>query len=405
MKEKSKDVIAKKQPDGLGFYIHVPFCVSKCSYCDFLSFSVCFTRQENQEIIKRYVDALCTEITMLPNIETEVDSIFFGGGTPSLLLGDHVEEILSCLRSRYSIKQDAEITLECNPGTINNEKLGKYRKSGVNRLSFGVQSLDDSVLKAISRIHCAEDFWYSLQLARDHGFTNINADVIVGLPGQTEHSLFSTLHQLLAQQLPHISLYALILEEGTLLEREVSQGRVTLPDEDSTLFMQRAAIDQLEKAGLRRYEISNFASEGHYCRHNLNTWHMGAYLAAGLGASSALYLENGKLLRQKNESDPQKYLCAIKNNQATISERERVGREEQMFETVMLGLRLTQGVSNAAFKKNFGMNLLDVYSSAIYRYQKKGWLYWNGETLAMTESGLEWQNYVLLDFMNSREGC
>ena len=395
--EPMQDSVASQQPDGLGFYVHIPFCQSKCSYCDFLSFPV---QKEGAECLSAYVSALCAEIATLPLLNTEIDSIFFGGGTPSLLPAEALERILHSIEERYRISPAAEISLECNPGSADALTLRGYRRAGVNRLSFGLQSLDAAVLARIGRIHNAWDFWQSLDGARWAGFEHINVDVMAGLPGQSAASLLSTLEPLIQADIEHISLYALILEDGTPMEREVSQGRLRLPDEGAALDMQRRAISLLTAAGFGRYEISNFAKPGRECRHNVNVWKGGAYLAAGLGASSALYLKNGSLLRCKNTVDMDQYLQQTQKSASPIRWHECVSVEEQRFESIMLGLRLCDGIEDAVFRDKFSRSLMETYPQAIHKHVSAGFLSWDGARLQMTDKGLEWQNTVLMDFLD-----
>ena len=386
----------------LALYVHIPFCRTKCQYCDFLSFP---TRkgEKAENNMERYVDALCMEISRLPRGGAALDSVFIGGGTPSILPVGCVSRIMAAIGERFRLTTDTEVSIESNPGTLDDpEKLLEYRRSGINRVSVGLQSLDDEVLQQSGRIHTAADFWRSYALLRGEGFDNINVDLIVGLPGSTPENMRSTLTALVEAKPEHISLYSLILEEESALFRKVLNGEVTLPDEDITLEMQRDGIRQLEDAGYQRYEISNFALEGRQCKHNLHIWRYGEYLAAGLGASSALFAEGACLHRYRNEVDLTRYCHNVNQGKEVRLLEERVYKNEQMFEFVMLGLRLRQGVSNTAFRRRFAMPLERAFRKAIEINKQKELILWDGEELRLSKKGFEWQNQVLLAFMDEQ---
>lgn len=386
----------------LALYVHIPFCRAKCQYCDFLSFST-GEGGKGRDIMRRYVEALCLEISRLPGPGTTLDSIFIGGGTPSILPEGCIRNIMAAVGSRFQLAKDIEITLEANPGTLDSVgQLGEYRDSGVNRVSMGVQSLDDDVLRKGGRIHSAADFPRSYRLLREAGFHNVNVDLIVGLPGTAPKNMHSTLAAVIEARPEHISFYSLILEEESALFQKVSRGEVTLPDENITLAMQRDGIRQLETAGYSRYEISNFALKNRQCRHNLHIWNYGEYLAAGLGASSALFSEDGYLNRYRNEVDMSRYLHRIKNGKSVRHLEERVDAAGQMFEFIMLGLRLGQGVSNTAFFQRFALPLEQAFGKAIEKNMRKEFLLWDGDRLRLAEKGFEWQNQVLLAFMDEQ---
>lgn len=393
--------IQPAQPDGLGFYVHIPYCRSKCNYCDFLSFPL---SPSSEDQLHHYVSLLTQEISLLPAADTPIDSIFFGGGTPSLLSADDCECILASIAKRYAWKPDIEITVECNPGTVDLAKLEAYRSAGVNRISFGLQSLDERVLSAISRLHTAKEFWQSLAYAKEAGFSRISTDLIAGLPEQNEESLLQTLSALTSEpSLRHISLYALILEQDTPLYQAVEQGSIVLPSEESTVHMQRSAIRHLESTGFERYEISNFAQPGEECRHNLNTWHGGSYLAAGLGASSALRGEDGLLYRFRNETNLSRFAGAIRSAQLPIAEIEQVSQSDALFEALFLRLRLREGIPLDVFPHEFGIALEDLYPQSLEKHLRNAYLYYEDNALKMSELGWQWQNQVLLDFLEENE--
>ena len=290
----------------LEIYIHIPFCVKKCDYCDFLSDRAdCKTKEE-------YVDALIKEIELSKNILNgyEVDSIFFGGGTPSILESHLFEGIMNAVKKYANINENAEITIECNPGTLTRKKLEVYKKTGVNRLSIGLQSANDDELKSIGRIHTWQEFLDNYRIARECGFDNINIDLMSALPGQTISSYKETLEKVVALNPEHISAYSLIVEEGTIMYDRVNeaalQGKDILPDEDTEREMYYMTKNILEENGYHRYEISNYSKEGMECRHNVGYWQRKNYIGFGIGAASLLENE-----RYNNISDLNKYIAFI----------------------------------------------------------------------------------------------
>ncbi len=377
-----------------GIYIHIPYCVKKCAYCDFVSFA-------EPESIGAYVELLKREIELsakrLPKPE-RIETVFFGGGTPSLLSGAQMTDILDTLRERYPIDADAEITTECNPGTALFERLAAYRAAGVNRLSVGLQSADDGLLAAIGRIHTYARFLATMHSAVDAGFTNINVDVMHGLPGQTEAQYLATLQAVCAIRcVTHVSAYALILEPGTPLYREVCAGRAMLPDDDAVADMQDAGMAYLSGQGFLRYEISNFAKAGYACRHNLNYWNNGEYLGLGVAAHGAMHV-GGVWTRRANVETLGAYAAALRADRLPVQETLTPVCAEEMFETVMLGLRTVRGVSLPAFFDRFGISMFDAYPDAVARLRHLGWTIETEDTFSLNARGLDLQNEALLLF-------
>ncbi len=374
-----------------GLYVHIPFCVRKCRYCDFVSFP-------DPDGIGDYLAALETEIRMRPQEEAGMpetfDTVFLGGGTPSLLSGAQMERLMDRLRSSYRIRPDAEITVECNPGTADREKLAAYAGSGINRLSVGLQSASDALLARIGRIHRKADFLRCMEDAEAAGLVNRSADVMHGLPGQTLDDYLETLETAVGCGITHLSSYALILEEGTPLYADVRSGRETVPDEDETADMEDAGLELLERQGFERYEISNFARPGYACRHNIGYWENGPYLGLGIAAHSSLR-RGGRMVRTANRKDRAGYLACLREGRLPFETEEEIPAREEMLETVMVGLRMTAGISLAGFRERFGMDLMKAYPDSVRELARKGWARRTEKRFFLTKEGLDLQNRAL----------
>ena len=380
----------------LELYLHIPFCVKKCNYCDFLS------APAGEETRAAYVDALLEEIRGFDEPEGyEVVTVFFGGGTPSILPGQAIFRIMEALREKFSFRKGAEITLEANPGTVDKEKLSFYKKAGINRLSFGLQSADAEELKKLGRIHTWEKFLESFQLAREAGFSNINVDLMSALPGQTKESWEKTLRQVLALQPEHISAYSLIIEEGTpfyqLYEKDVERRDAgeepeLIPSEEEERAMYEATGMILKEQGYLHYEISNYAKPGCECRHNLGYWQRRDYLGFGLGASTLL-----NPVRYKNTEDLEAYLGG------DFSKKEFfvLTKDNQIEETMFLGLRVLEGVSKEQFREQFSCELRVVYRKELEKLEKEGLLEEEGDFVRLTGRGIDLSNPVLAEFLLS----
>lgn len=377
-----------------GLYLHIPYCKSKCRYCDFVSFADC-------ESMGEYCAALLKEMRLdaaaLP--KQAYDTVFFGGGTPSILPVGAVAILMDALRASFEIMPDAEITIEANPGTLNGTKLREYRAAGINRLSMGLQSTNDALLETIGRIHRYADFVQNYECARAAGFTNISADLMYGLPGQTVKDHLDAIETLYRLGLNHISAYSLIVEEGTPLYTDVTGGAESLPAEDDVYLMHRRGMEFLETLGYVRYEISNYAKPGFASRHNLNYWENGIYLGLGLNSHSAMCI-NGSWMRFANTERLSDYIMSCNQGiRPLASEPEAIPRAEEMFETVMLGLRKTEGISEAAFRLRFGEEIEDVYPEALKSLATRGWLVRDNGACRLTDEGLDFQNEALLAFL------
>lgn len=374
----------------LELYVHIPFCVKKCSYCDFLSFP------QGEEVKRKYVDKLLEEIRLVSGGygERRVSSVFVGGGTPSVLPGAWIEEIFAYLRKYFNIEETAEISLEANPGTISEEKLGAYRRAGINRLSLGLQSSSDRELKALGRIHTYGEFLESFRLARAAGFRNINVDLMCALPGQTVEGFMKTLEKTADLNPEHISAYSLIVEEGTPFYEIYGEGRGTglLPDEEEERQMYHKTREFLSSRGYERYEISNYAKKGRECRHNVGYWTGVPYLGLGLGASSYV---NGR--RFRNESDLEKYLNETPGKRL---EEEILTPEDMQEEFFFVGLRMVQGVSLKQFEETFGVTAEEVYPGLMERFVREGAALLEEGRFKLTEYGMDVSNYIMEKFLH-----
>lgn len=380
----------------LELYIHIPFCVKKCAYCDFLS------APASEEIQREYVQALKQEIWENRKLgqDYEVASVFLGGGTPSILKGGQIAELLAELAKYFIRESDAEITVECNPGTLTAEKLDWYQRAGVNRLSLGLQSAQDTELKILGRIHTWEMFLHSYSLAREAGFTNINIDLMCALPGQTRESWKDTLEKVADLDPEHISAYSLIIEEGTPFYKWYGEGPhktsgnggkaenlPPLPDEDTERQMYYDAKGFLREKGYHAYEISNYAKAGRECRHNLGYWRRTEYKGFGIGAASLL---DGCRIQNSRELQP--YL----DRQFTPAERECLTPADILSETMFLGLRTVEGVC-------LTNQMRRIYRGVLEKHYAHGLLCEQDGFLRLTERGIDVSNWVLADFLLDKE--
>lgn len=376
----------------LELYIHIPFCVKKCAYCDFLS------GPADERTKASYVDALVREINAKGRELSEycVSTVFLGGGTPSVLHGDDTARIFHALNNNFSIREDAEITMEINPGTVTGEKAVLYRNCGINRISIGLQSVNDDELRILGRIHTYDDFLNTLELFRNAGFDNIGADLISALPGQTKEKWEKTIRTAAELKLQHISAYSLIIEEGTpFYERykmkRSDAGWPALPDEETEREIYCMTEKVLSEYGYHRYEISNYASDGYECRHNLGYWERKEYLGLGLGAASLL-----NETRFNNTKEMREYLS---NSERAEGEKEHLDLKDRMEEFMFLGLRKTKGVSVQLFENTFGISVNEVYGSRINKMKELGLLASDGDMLRLTPRGTDLSNYVFTEFL------
>lgn len=410
----------------LQLYVHIPFCVKKCSYCDFLSFS-CDERTQLE-----YADALIREIHYYgPKYrDYMVDTIYIGGGTPSWLNEDKLVEILDAIYGSFMVMSDAEISMECNPGTVTAAKLLKYRMAGINRLSIGLQSADNEELKILGRIHTYEQFIKTYELARNAGYANINVDLISGIPYQTTDKFLKTLQKVVWLKPNHISAYSLIIEKGTpfyerykfdAVRQEAGMPTEVLPHEDEVYRIYKMTQDYLKRAGYVQYEISNFAQPGYECEHNIGYWTRRNYLGLGLGAASLV--EN---VRYTNTADLYDYIDGSKHISAKVFDEESgapmnttdgldmttvvkgntlhayaasVTRKAQMEEFMFLGLRMNAGVTRERFLQEFGIPIEGIYAAVLEKLKSEELIDTRGGRIALKEKGADLSNYVLAQFL------
>jgi len=366
--------------DPRGLYVHIPFCKRKCNYCDFCSFPI----EEKRE----YLDALCREIDSYKDERIYVDTVFFGGGTPSLLSEDELSKILSAIRKSFVVSPDTEITLEANPKTLTQKKVEAYRTLGVNRISLGLQSIHENELKILGRIHSFDEFVESYNMILSSGIDNINVDLMYGIPEQTKESFEATLRRILSLDPSHISVYGLILEEGTPLHS--LRESLTFPTEDEECEMYYLAARLLSENGYRHYEVSNYAKEGRESRHNLKYWRGEEYVGVGLSAYSYY---KGK--RFGNTKDMSEYVLSPLD----IYDEETIDKDNEKYEYVMLRTRLSEGFSLSDYKRRFGEDFLLENELVIKAFVDAGYINISGDRLSFTERGFYVGNSLLTELI------
>ena len=371
---------------GMELYLHMPFCVRKCAYCDFLSFP------SGAKTQRMYAKRLMEDIGVMGKRygEIPVETIFIGGGTPSVPDSGLIVEIMEHVRHAFHVADGAEISMEANPGTVTREKLTDYRKAGINRLSFGLQSANDRELKLLGRIHTWAEFLESFTLARECGFANLNIDLMSALPGQTCESWKETLSRVTDLDPEHISAYSLIIEEGT----PFASRTLNLPDEDAEYNMYEATAQILREYGFEQYEISNYAKKGRKCRHNVGYWIRQDYLGFGLGASSLYGKE-----RFANTQDMKKYLENSRTPEKIREKEPPLTREDEMAEFMFLGLRMTRGISKAEFERQFGSEIDAIYGDVLRKYKSMGLLLEEKGRIFLSRDGIHVSNSVMADFL------
>jgi oxygen-independent coproporphyrinogen-3 oxidase len=374
----------------LSVYVHIPFCRARCAYCDFNTFAGL------ESLLHDYVAAVCQEIAIAGSRwgGSAINTVYFGGGTPSLLPPEMIGEILHSLSSAFHILPESEITLEANPGTVDAPMLRALRSLGVDRLSLGVQSSHDDELRLLGRIHTWREASEAVEAARSAGFENLNLDFIFGLPGQTLRRWQDTLKAALELAPEHLSLYALSLEEGTPLWEQIERGSLPAPDDDLAAEMYEHAEERLAAAGYCHYEISNWAKEGYLCRHNLTYWRNEPWLGLGAGAHSWL---DGQ--RWANLPHPEAYIATLGRGETPVAWREKIDPATEIGETMMLWLRLTEGAAAVRFRERFGVEMEAVFGQELAELREAGLLEWDGNTARLTPRGRLLGNQVFLRFI------
>ena len=368
----------------IGLYIHIPYCKSKCNYCDFISFA------GKEETIKRYIETMLKEIDECSFSGFNIGTIYIGGGTPSFIDSIYIIELVNKIKEKFIVSQNAEITIEINPGTITKEKLLDYKKAGINRISIGLQSTDNEILKTIGRIHTYEDFLENYELARSLGFNNINIDLMLALPEENEGSIAMQISEIINLQPEHISVYSLILEDDTPLKKMVESGDIVLPTDDEERKMYWRVKELLEENDYIHYEISNYSKKGYQSKHNMDCWNQNEYLGFGVAAHS--YYNK---VRFSNPLTIEEYIQNYNNK--TIEEEQT--KEEQAKEFMMLGLRKIEGVSISSFERKFQINPLFYFRFEISKLVDEGLIEIDLDSIKLTRKGLDLANLVWEEFV------
>lgn len=385
----------------VGLYVHIPFCKKKCEYCDFKSYA------DKEELIEEYVKWLKYELEEVGkgnrlDYENHLDNlaivktIYIGGGTPSLIDSKYISEILEVIKKNYTFAENTEITIEVNPGTVNKEKLEQYKKSGINRLSIGLQSTHDRLLKKIGRIHNYDDFLNTFKIARNVGFENINIDLMLGLPEQSIEDLEQSVEEVIKLNPEHISVYSLIVEEETPFYKKLEANELNLPEDDLERKMYWAVKEKLEKSGYIHYEISNFAKKGFESKHNLSCWNQDEYI--GFGTSAHSYTNN---IRYSNIDNIEEYINNFKTDNETENFvfHEKQNKESKMKEFMMLGLRKIEGISIKDFKSRFSLNPIFAYRKELEKLVDEELIEIDGDNIRLTNKGLDLANLVWEEFV------
>ena len=379
----------EQQP--LGLYIHIPYCIHKCGYCDFNSHPI------KQDEMNHYIDALVAEMKHYAKTYSNTNiirTIFLGGGTPTTLTVYQLERILKECVSEFTVASDAEITIEANPATIDIEQLKSIRQTGYNRISIGVQSFDKAELKLLDRAHGPEEIHSTVDRARKAGFDNLSLDLMFAVPNQSLSSWESNLNKALEKNPEHLSTYNLTIEQGTAFSKLQSNGKLIMPDDAHQLELYKKTIERLTKKGFHHYEISNFAHRGKECKHNITYWENKNTLGLGAGASSYM---NGT--RFKNINLPAHYIRQVKEKKIAVEHSETLEPRQAMGETIMLGLRLLQGISIHQFEKRFQISFINLFRNIISALKEKELVIIEKDYLRLSQKGLFWADSVILEFI------
>jgi len=374
----------------ISLYIHIPFCVKKCGYCDFISFEY----DKNQ--LRHYLDDLKKEIAYYGNrVKTPVHTVFIGGGTPSLLTGEEMHEIMAALNEHFDMSRCVEISMESNPGTLTLKQLKDYKSSGINRISMGVQTLNDDTLRSLDRIHDVKAVYDSVRLIEEAGFDNYNMDLMFGLPGQTLEMLKETVEKMVKLNPKHISAYSLKFEEGTAFYKKLESGELKETDDDLDRDMYHLIEKTLLSHGYIQYEISNFSKKGYECKHNLVYWEKEDYVGFGIGAHS--YLDKKRFY---NVSKLETYHAAIETQGHAVKDSIAIDESEDLFEYIMLGLRLNKGLNILVLNNRYNIDFKIRYSEEIKKLIEQSLVEWSGDVLKLTSIGRDLSNQVFLQFLD-----
>ena len=374
----------------LGLYIHIPFCKRKCHYCDFISFS------GKQELIEQYINSLKKEISnyKINKEDYLIKTIYFGGGTPSYIDSKYIIEVLQQLKQKFNISKDTEITIEVNPGTADEQKLKEYYNAGINRISFGLQSTKSELLKLIGRIHSYSDFLESYNLTKKVGFKNINIDLMIGLPVQTLEDVKKDLERITELKPEHISVYSLIVEEGTVIEQKINNKELYLPSEEIERKIYWKVKNTLEEKGYKHYEISNFSKPGYESKHNLACWNQEEYIGFGLAAHS--YIDNK---RYSNTENIEKYIVGADDPVRPQTIHETQSQEDKMKEYMLLSLRKIEGVRISEFKNKFIDNPIYIYRESLNKLVTQELIEIDIDSIKLTNKGIDLANIVWEEFV------
>ncbi len=375
----------------IGLYIHIPFCKQKCYYCDFCSYSI----KENLQA--KYISSAIKEIDHIENKnDYEVKTIYIGGGTPSIIDSKKIKELLYHIKNNFYLKDGAEITIEANPGTIDFDKAKDYKEAGINRISLGLQTSNDELLKEIGRIHNYGEFEKAYECVSKAGFTNVNVDLMIGLPNQTIEDVIDTLEKIISKNPKHISVYSLIVEPETVMEARINNGTLALPDEELERDMYWTVKKVLEQNEFYQYEISNFAKTGFESKHNMDCWKQKEYIGIGVAAHS--YLNR---IRFSNTTNVEEYIKNIElgNYKGNIIIHEKQNKDDMMKEYMILGLRKTKGVEISSFEQKFNVNPLKIFKEEIQKMVKKKFLEVGDNYIRLTQHGIDFANIVWEEFV------
>ena len=372
----------------LGLYVHFPFCASKCKYCNFNSYS------DKNELQLKYFQALLKELQMYKSDAIEIDTIFIGGGTPSIMFNGCISTLLSEVRKNFKVSENAEITIEANPNSIDKNKTIEWKESGVNRVSIGLQSINSNLLKLLGRPHTKQDYIRAYEDVISAGINNINTDCLIGLPRQKLSDVKKMLAFLVKLKVTHLSVYSLILEEDTPLHKMVTTGQLKLPKEEKTLGMYNYTRKFLKENGFERYEVSNFALAGYECKHNLHTWQMHEYIGVGAGAYG--YIDG---VRYGNVEQIEDYISAVSTGNKPIKLEEKISNTELFEESIMLGLRTKYGVNLKDIKEKYNIDLYETKKNELASFLKLGVIEINNDNLVLTDTGYPILNKIILELV------